>query len=64
MQLFAECGGETLTVDIDTNGWLNWKTPTIENINVTDGTCTIGLTVVASGGQWAFLDEASLYLVE
>ncbi len=64
LQLFADCGGEILTVDIDTNGWLNWKSPTIENVNVTDGTCTVGLKVIASGGQWAFLDETSLYFVE
>jgi len=64
LQLFADCGGETQMVDIPTNGWLNWKTPAIENVQVTDGTCTVGLTVVAPGGQWAFLDEASLYLVE
>ncbi len=64
LQLFADCGGETQTVDVPTNGWLNWYTPTIENIQVTDGTCTVGMNVVASGGQWAFLDETSLYLVE
>jgi hypothetical protein len=64
MQLFDDCGVEILTADIETNEWLNWKSPRIENINVADGTCTIGLTVVASGGQWAFMDETTIYLVE
>ena len=64
LQLYANCGGETQTLDIATNGWLNWKTPTIENINVSDGTCTVGLKVVASSGQWAFFDESSLNFVE
>ena len=61
LQLFASgYGGETLTEDIQNGGWQQWRNPTIGDINVTNGECTIGLKVVSSGGSWAFLDEVTL----
>jgi arabinogalactan endo-1,4-beta-galactosidase len=57
LQLFArDCGGETRTVEVENTGWQAWSGPTIEGISVTEGTCTIGLTAVSSGGSWAFID--------
>jgi arabinogalactan endo-1,4-beta-galactosidase len=61
LQMFAkDCGGPTQTVDITDTGWQAWTNPTITGIPVTEGTCTVGLTVVAPGGNWAFVDTAQL----
>jgi arabinogalactan endo-1,4-beta-galactosidase len=61
LQLFASgYGGDTLTVDIHNGGWQQWQNPTIEDIIVTNGECTISLKVVSDGGSWAFFDEVGL----
>jgi arabinogalactan endo-1,4-beta-galactosidase len=61
LQLFiSDYGGDKLTVDIVTDGWLHWKHPAIENIHITSGKCTIGLEVASGGGSWAFFDEVEL----
>ena len=65
LQLFAsDYGGDPLTVDIVNTGWLEWNTPTIPEITVTDGTLTFGLNVASAAGSWAFLDDVSLVKVE
>jgi hypothetical protein len=46
-------GGETITVDFTTSAWRDWKNPTIENIVVTNGQCTITLKVVSPGGTFS-----------
>jgi len=56
LQLFADCGGESLTLDISNAGWQQWQNPTL-SIPVTDGACTIGLKVVSNGASWAFVDD-------
>lgn len=58
----SEYGGEPLTVDFATTAWRDWKNPTIENIIVTNGQCTITLKVVSPGGTWGFFDDAGLFL--
>jgi arabinogalactan endo-1,4-beta-galactosidase len=65
IQLFAVgYGGEPLTVDIENTGWQQWKNPTIPNIQVTTGECTIGLKVIAQAGNWAFFDDVYLARVK
>lgn len=65
LQLYAsDYGGDTLVVDFENTGWQNWHNPTIENIVVTNGQCTIGLRVVSGGDTWAWLDEVGLFLSE
>ena len=65
MQLYAsDYGGDTLTVDFTTTAWREWKNPTIENIVVTNGQCTISLKVASGGGTWDFFDDAGLFLAE
>ncbi|MEP6987361.1 MAG: carbohydrate binding domain-containing protein, partial [Chloroflexota bacterium] len=64
LQLYvSDYGGEPLTVDTANTGWLVWKTPTIANITISGGKCTIGLKVAATAGNWAFLDDVSLVKV-
>jgi arabinogalactan endo-1,4-beta-galactosidase len=57
-------GGDTLTVDIRNTGWQEWKNPTIEDITITNGECTISLKVISTGGNWAFFDEVGLFWKE
>ncbi|MBI1278350.1 MAG: arabinogalactan endo-1,4-beta-galactosidase [Anaerolineaceae bacterium] len=65
LQLSAsDCGGETQTVNIVNTGWLAWNTPTISNLAVSGGKCTINLKVVSDAGSWAFLDDVSLVKVD
>ncbi|MBA3869178.1 MAG: glycosyl hydrolase 53 family protein [Anaerolineae bacterium] len=65
VQLYAsDCGAEPLMVDTTNTGWLVWKTPTIANITISGGKCTIGLKVTATAGNWAFLDDVSLVKVD
>ncbi len=63
LQLFvSDYGGDILTVDFAATGWRNWQNPTIENIVVTNGQCTIGWKVTSNGGTWGFFDDAGLFL--
>lgn len=65
LQLYAsDYGGDTLLVDFENTGWQNWQNPTIENIVVTNGQCTVGLRVVSEGDTWAWLDEVGLFQSE
>jgi len=65
LQLIAsDYGGETLTVDFAGKGWLEWQNPTIENIVVTEGQCTITFKVSSGGGTWGFFDDVGLFLAE
>ncbi|MDM5277422.1 glycosyl hydrolase 53 family protein [Paenibacillus silvae] len=41
-------------------GWTQWSNPTIEMIEVTDGTLTIGANLKYSGGQWGNIDDFKL----
>jgi arabinogalactan endo-1,4-beta-galactosidase len=63
LQLFAsDYGGDTLSVDFAAKGWREWQNPTIENIVVTNGQCTITFKVKSDGGTWGFFDDAGLFL--
>ncbi|HAX73811.1 MAG TPA: hypothetical protein DCY20_09850, partial [Firmicutes bacterium] len=42
------------------DGWLNWQTPTISTINVTDGTVTITMKVDAPAKAWGTFDDFEL----
>jgi arabinogalactan endo-1,4-beta-galactosidase len=65
VQLYAsDYGVDTLAVDFELTGWQDWHNPTIENIVVTNGQCTIGLKVVSEGNTWAWLDDVELFLNE
>ncbi|WP_145321596.1 glycosyl hydrolase 53 family protein [Paenibacillus xylanexedens] len=41
-------------------GWTQWSNPTIEMIEVTDGTLNIGANLKYSGGQWGNIDDFKL----
>jgi len=65
LQLMAsDYGGEPLTVDFKATGWQQWQNPSIENIVVTSGQCTITFKVSSDGGTWGFFDDAGLFLAD
>ncbi|MNJ35616.1 hypothetical protein D3C77_303670 [compost metagenome] len=41
-------------------GWMQWSNPIIDNIEITDGTLTIGANLKYSGGQWGNIDDFKL----
>lgn len=63
-QLFAKTGGAAPTADIHDTKWNEWHTVTIPDIEVKDGTCTVGVTMDAAPGTWGSLDEFEFYRQE
>lgn len=63
-QLFAKTGDAALTADIHDTKWNEWHTVTIPDIEVKDGTCTVGVTMDAAPGTWGSLDEFEFYRQE
>ena len=63
-QLFATTGGATQTADIQDTKWNEWYTFTIQDIEVKDGTCTVGVTMEAAPGTWGSLDNFEFYRQE
>lgn len=61
MFLYAETGGKTFTQDYSVNGWINWQEPQIKDIEVTDGTLTLGVSVDAGKGAWGTFDDFYIY---
>lgn len=58
LELFAQdCGGENKSINIVNTGWQNWSNPTLTSIEVTNGSCTIGLRLDSPAGSWAFVDD-------
>ncbi|RUT40341.1 hypothetical protein EJP82_25325 [Paenibacillus anaericanus] len=41
-------------------GWLQWSNPIIDDIEITDGTLTIGAHLKYAGGQWGNIDDFKL----
>jgi len=65
LQLMAsDYGGEPLMVDFKATGWQQWQNPSLENIVVTNGQCTITFKVRSVGGTWGFFDDAGLFLAD
>lgn len=62
VELFAHpSSGDRVSLRITNTGWANWSNPTIREIEVTDGTCTIGITSTG-GSQWGWIDDFKLSL--
>ncbi|NLC78838.1 MAG: cellulase family glycosylhydrolase, partial [Ruminococcaceae bacterium] len=64
MFIYAVSGGELYRTDTAVDGWVNWQTPKIENISVTDGEVTVGAYIKCDGGVWGTLDDFLLNPVE
>jgi arabinogalactan endo-1,4-beta-galactosidase len=64
MAAYAASGGKTYEVKTDVDGWRNFRTPTIPEILVSDGTVTIGARVACDANGWGSLDDFILAPVE
>lgn len=61
LQLVAsEYGGDKLVAVITNDGWNKWKQYVIKDINVTNGTCTIAVSVTGNAGNWGSIDDVEL----
>lgn len=63
MYIYARAGGEEYRAATDVDGWVNWRQPKIDNINVTDGEVTVGVYIKCDGG-WGTMDDFQLCPVE
>lgn len=52
-EIFAGSATQSFT----NTGWRQWSKPTLDNIEVTDGTLTVGVRYKLSGGQWGNIDD-------
>lgn len=56
----SEIFAGTRKQEFTNTGWRQWSNPTIDNIEVTDGTLTVGAHLKFSGGQWGNIDDFKL----
>ncbi|MCR5655832.1 MAG: glycosyl hydrolase 53 family protein [Butyrivibrio sp.] len=60
LELYAISGDKEQTKDFMVTSWAEWKQPTIDKIEVTDGTVIIGVRAKCNGGSWGTVDDFSL----
>nr|WP_315464756.1 glycosyl hydrolase 53 family protein [uncultured Rhodoferax sp.] len=62
LELFArDCGGAGRKAASWTNtGWQKWTQAVVKDIKVSDGSCTIGVTVDSKPGVWGNVDDFEL----
>jgi len=63
MELYAITGGKEQKVSFMVTTYADWKNPTIPEIQVTDGTLTIGARVKCNAYGWGTLDDFTLYKI-
>ncbi|WP_052087677.1 glycosyl hydrolase 53 family protein [Paenibacillus wynnii] len=56
VEIFAGSATQSFT----NTGWRKWSKPVLDNIEVTEGTLTVGAHYKLSGGQWGNIDEFQL----
>lgn len=55
-------GEEAAKEEVKLTGWVDWKTPVIENIEVKAGdVVTVGVSVKGDGNGWGTMDDFELY---
>lgn len=59
--LFANVSGLKSQTEVSLEGWQEWQIPLIENIEVKDGSLTIGVDLECAPGSWGTLDDFFLY---
>ncbi|NTV78018.1 MAG: hypothetical protein HGA25_02450, partial [Clostridiales bacterium] len=60
MELFAIIDGVTYTVPTSVEGWSNYQYPVLENLEVNNGSITIGARIKCDAGGWGNLDDFKL----
>ena len=58
LELFVrDCGPQSPSARWTNTGWQKWSQAALRGINVTQGSCTIGLRVDGAAGNWGNLDD-------
>src|SRR5699024_1384213 len=57
LSLYAATKETQVEETITLNGWMNWATPIIEEIEVKDGDLTIGVHLDVSAESWGSIDD-------
>ena len=57
MYMFAKSGDEEYKAAYSVNGWCEWQHPEIKEIQVVDGTVTIGISFNGGTGAWGTIDD-------
>ena len=61
IKAYAIVNGEEVAVNTAVDGWKNWKLPQLENLEVTNGEITVGISVKGAAKGWGTIDDACLY---
>ncbi len=65
MELYAVSDDDIVySASFKANGWANWQVPEISDINVTDGTLTIGVRIKCNAKGWGTVDDFTLNKVD
>jgi arabinogalactan endo-1,4-beta-galactosidase len=65
MELYAVSNDDIVySASFKANGWANWQVPEISDINVTDGTLTIGVRIKCNAKGWGTVDDFTLNKVD
>nr|MCR5154024.1 glycosyl hydrolase 53 family protein [Lachnospiraceae bacterium] len=57
MYIYVKVGDKIYKQSYVTDGWCNWVNPSIDGVEVTGGTATIGVYVKAAAGAWGTVDD-------
>ena len=63
MELYAVVDGTELTAPFLLTTYADWQNPTVSDIQVTDGTLTIGVRYHCNVNSWGTLDDVTLHRV-
>jgi arabinogalactan endo-1,4-beta-galactosidase len=63
MELYAITNGAKQNVSFKVTTYADWQNPTIPEINVTDGTLTIGVRIKCNAKSWGTVDDFTLYRI-
>ncbi|MGL5315473.1 MAG: glycosyl hydrolase 53 family protein [Peptostreptococcaceae bacterium] len=64
MSLIASTSANNYNQNFMINGWMEWQTPVIDNIQVIDGSVTIGVRIAAPAFAWGTIDDFELVRVK
>lgn len=60
-ELYAVTGGQEQTAAFKLTTYADWQNPVIPEIEVTDGTLTIGVRISTNAASWGTVDDFGLY---
>lgn len=63
MELYAMVDGKELTAPFKLTTYADWQNPVIPEIEVTDGSLTIGVRYKCNVNSWGTLDDVTLYKI-